>query len=391
MSARMTMPIRLLSGLAIAFALHAPVLAQSSRTQVVRGTPQPDNSGLIKDKLNAWTVGLAGGLLEGAPIRFATEIARVVDDGENLHVLPIVTRGPSENVEALLYLRGIDAAIINSDALEEFKKIVPEIQQKISFILSLFSSEVHVFARPEIKSIHDLAGKRVNFNTAGTAAAYSGPLIFERLQVDIDKLFIPHQQALEQLRKGEIAALVFVTSKPVEAFTKRGWAEGFKFLPIEYNAQFEDLYLPSSLSASDYPDLIGPGSHVSTIAVPTILAAFNWPKNSDRYRRIARLVDRLFSRIEMLHEPGFHPKWKEINLGASVPGLNRSPAAQDWLETAAARVNNVASKPETQIDPKVLRAQIRKVAPDNQAEQRRLFREFMEWELGRRRGQWSSR
>src|SRR3569832_1457480 len=58
------------------------------------------------DKMNAWTVGLAGGLLEGAPIRLAAEIARVVDDGPNLHVLPIVTRGATENMNALLYLRG---------------------------------------------------------------------------------------------------------------------------------------------------------------------------------------------------------------------------------------------------------------------------------------------
>ena len=69
------------------------------------------------ETLNAWTVGLAGGQLEGAPIRFATEIARVVDDGDNLHVLPIVTRGPAENIEDLLYLRGVDVAIINTDAL----------------------------------------------------------------------------------------------------------------------------------------------------------------------------------------------------------------------------------------------------------------------------------
>lgn len=46
-----------------------------------------------KEKMNAWTVGLAGGLLEGAPIRLVAEIARVVDDGQNMHVLPIVTRG----------------------------------------------------------------------------------------------------------------------------------------------------------------------------------------------------------------------------------------------------------------------------------------------------------
>ena len=78
-----------------------------------------------KEKMNAWTVGLAGGLLEGAPIRLAAEIARVVDDGPNMHVLPIVTRGATENLNSLLYLRGVDTAIINSDALEEYKIQVP--------------------------------------------------------------------------------------------------------------------------------------------------------------------------------------------------------------------------------------------------------------------------
>ena len=163
------------------------------------------------EKLNAWTVGLAGGQLEGAPIRFATEIARVVDDGDNLHVLPIVTRGPAENVEALLYLKGVDAAIINSDALEQFKTLVPNIQQRITYILNLFPSELHIFVRPEITSLDDLKGKKVNFNTPGTAAAYSGPLIFERLKLDVEKTFIPHQVALEQMKtgQGDMAAIVF--------------------------------------------------------------------------------------------------------------------------------------------------------------------------------------
>jgi TRAP-type uncharacterized transport system substrate-binding protein len=144
----------------------------------------------MNETLNAWTVGLAGGQLEGAPIKFATEIARVVDDGENLHVLPIVTRGPAENVEALLYLKGVDAAIINSDALEQFKALVPNIRQRITYILSLFPSELHIFVRPEINSLDDLKGKKVNFNTAGTAAAYSGPLIFEQLKLDVGSEFV---------------------------------------------------------------------------------------------------------------------------------------------------------------------------------------------------------
>jgi TRAP-type uncharacterized transport system substrate-binding protein len=138
---------------------------QPARLGVERAPASPRNTARpaavpVKDKLNAWTVGLAGGLLEGAPIRFATEIARVADDGDNLHVLPIVTRGPSENVEALLYLKGVDVAIINADALEQFKSIVPDIQQRVTYILNLFPSELHIFAGPEINSLSDLKGKK---------------------------------------------------------------------------------------------------------------------------------------------------------------------------------------------------------------------------------------
>jgi TRAP-type uncharacterized transport system substrate-binding protein len=285
--------------------------------------------------MNAWTVGLAGGLIEGAPIRLAAEMARVVDDGDNLRVLPIVTRGPTENINSLLYLHGIDAAIINSDVLDEYKSQVPDIQRRLAYVLNLFPSELHIFVRPEIQNLNDLTGKKVNFNTQGTAAAYSGPLIFSRLGLDVEQTFIPHQVALEQMRKGEMAAVVFITSKPVDAFVRGHWDPGFKFLPVSYDSKLEDYYLPASLDATDYPGLIKPGERVATIAVPTALVAFNWPPKSNRFARVARLVDHLFSRIDRLQEPGFDPKWKSINLAATVPGLARFPAAQVWLDAHA--------------------------------------------------------
>ena len=34
-----------------------------------------------QEKINAWTVGLAAGLIEGAPLRLAAEMARVVEIG----------------------------------------------------------------------------------------------------------------------------------------------------------------------------------------------------------------------------------------------------------------------------------------------------------------------
>jgi TRAP-type uncharacterized transport system substrate-binding protein len=322
---------KLLSALAVVI-LTIPPGKVDAQTQSGRAARSATPYAVQKERMNAWTVGLAGGQLEGAPIRFAAEIARAVDDGPNMLVLPIVTRGPVENMNALLNLRGVDMAIVNSDALEEYKVQAPDIQNRVVYLLNLFPSELHIFVRPEIQSLRDLAGKKVNFNTLGTAAAYSGPLIFSRLGLDVEKMFIPHQVALEQMRKGEIAAVVFITSKPVDAFVRGRWDPGFKFLPVAYESKFEDYYLPSTLEANDYPNLIKQDERISTIAVPTVLLSFNWPTNSNRYQRVARFVDYLFSRIDRLQGPGFDPKWKSINLAATVPGLVRSSSAQAWLD-----------------------------------------------------------
>src|SRR5262249_2420318 len=155
-----------------------------------------------------------------------------------------------------------------------------------------------------------------------------------RLGIDIDKSFIPHPLALQQMRKGEndMAAVVFITTKPVDAFLKGQWEPGFKFLPVSYDSKFEDYYLPATLEATDYPSLIKQGDRVATVSVPTALVAYNWPAASNRYQRVARFTDYLFDRIGKLQVAGFDREWKTINLGATVPGLNRFPAAQQWLD-----------------------------------------------------------
>ena len=84
-------------------------------------------------------------------------------------------------------------------------------------------------------------------------------------------------------------------------------------------------YTPSYLEHTDYPALIPQGGQIATIAVPAVLAVFDWPRGSDRYPRLVRLVDYLFARIERLQkEPGYHEKWKDVSIAASVPGWNAS-------------------------------------------------------------------
>ncbi len=346
-----------------------PASAAETSDPPHKAPKQAAQSNPIRDRMNAWTVGLAAGLPEGAPLRFATELARVLDDGDDMRVVPLITRGVSDNMSDLLYLRGVDSAIVYGDVLQDLAG-QPEIRRKVNYIASLFLAEMHVFARPEIKSLEDLNGKVVNFNTKGTAAAFTGPLVFDKLQIKSVNKFIPHPVALSQMAKGEeFSAVVFVSSKPLDAFTNKKWPEGSHFLPVPYSPALGEYYLPSSLNNSEYPDLVPAGQRIPTIAVPVVLAAFDWPRNSDRYRRMQRFVQYFFARLPLLQtQTGYHPKWKDVNLAAQVPGWNRFPAVQAELERVflpetVARVRQAAAK----------------ALPDKPAEQERLVQEFIKW------------
>ena len=349
-----------------------------------------------REMINSWTVGLAAGRTEGAPLQFAAELARVLDDGDNMRVVPLVTRGPFDNIFDLLYLRGVDAAIVYSDILEHFKKQPdgPAIAKRITFLLNLFPSELHIFVRPEIKSLADLEGKPVNFNTEGTAAAYSGPIIFERLGVKVDAKFIPHQNAMEEMRKGPgFAATVWISSKPLPPFLKGKWPEGFKFLPVEYSDKL-DYYMPAYLEHADYPALIPEGQRITTLSVPALLAVYDWPANTDRYQRMLRMIDYLIQRFDKLQtDPGYHPKWKDVNLNAKVPGWQRFKPMQDRLDKLAAPAvpQPIVPAPApvqrpTAVDPAMARQQAARAAPANPAQQEKLFQQFLEWSKQQNQG-----
>ena len=370
---------------ALVFALLFSAAEATAQQHPVKHSPY---EAALLAKLNASTIGLAAGRIEGAPLRFATELARVMDDGEKMRVLPIVTRGPFENVYDLLYVRGMDAAIIYGDVLEHFKKDprINRIGQRIHYISHLFPSEVHVFARPEINSLEDLAGKPVNFNTHGTAAAYSGPIIFDRLGIKVQAHFTPHSVAMAEMAKTDkYAAVVFVSSRPLDPFVKRKWPAGFKFLPVPLTEKLEEYYVPAQLEASDYPGLIAEGTSIPTISVPAVLAVYAWPQGSDRYNRLTRLIDYLFERLPRLQtEAGYHPKWKEINLAANVPGWQRFRPVQERLVALAAAKLDLSADGGA-----ALKKSIAHIIPGDAAEQNRLLQKFMPRDAGKGKRQTS--
>jgi TRAP-type uncharacterized transport system substrate-binding protein len=312
-------------------------------SQTVARPPRPATAAAVGEggkvqESNEWTVGIAAGLLEGANIRFASEMAKVLDDRPNLRVLPMVTYGALGNVEDLLYLKGVDVTITSADVLEEYihKGTLANIKERIRYVCSFYINEVHIYVRPEIKTLQDLAGKKVSFNTVGSAANLTGGIIFDRLHIGEQRVFINNSVALEMMRTGEIAGVVHVTGKPVDLFGKYKPEPGFHFLPLPYSPELQDYYVPTELSSKDYPNLLRPGETVETVGVPQVLAVYNWPPETARYQRVARFVKYFFERFDQFKKAPFHPKWNEINLASSLRGWTRFRAAEEMLAKPAA-------------------------------------------------------
>jgi hypothetical protein len=112
-----------------------------------------------------------------------------------------------------------------------------------------------------------------------------------------------------------------------------------------------------------------------------VLAVFNWPRGSDRFRKVERFVQYYFDRFDTLKKPPFHPQWKEINLAATVPGWKRYWYAEEMLKK---RFSNqfpnsqltAAATPAARADEEAVRAKLKTMGT---AEQQRLYDEFLQW------------
>src|SRR5215831_6754031 len=200
----------------------------------------------LKNRKNNWTVGIAGGQLSGTYMTFADELSQVLDDGDNLRVIPMVTYGAASNMDDLLYLRGVDIAVTQSDVFEYFRtqRKTPNLDQRVNYIIRLPVSELHILARKEIRSIEDLRGKKVSFGPEGSGSSLTGSIVFQRLGVKVEQLFLDNPTAMQQI------------NKPIDPFVKLPKDSGYHLLPIPFSKTFADYYTIGEFTDKDYPSLV---------------------------------------------------------------------------------------------------------------------------------------
>jgi uncharacterized protein len=282
----------------------------------------------LRDQANK---GLVGIISEGTDE--TVDMALVLaSEHDGVRLLPISGSGASQNVEDVLFTRGIDFGIIQTDVLDEIKRNppFPGVGKYLEYVTKLYDEQLHVLVGPDIQSLSDLQGKKVNFGRRNSGTYTTATNIFKVVGVQPDVTTLPHPLALDKLRRGEISAMVYVGTKPSRMFQDIRPDEKLHFLPVTGNLPKE--YTAALITDADYPDLVSQIAPVKTVEVGTILVAYNWPDKSERYARVNHFVQAFFTHLNQIK--AIHPKWHPFDVTSEVSGWTRFPGAERWLKRA---------------------------------------------------------
>ncbi len=324
-----------------------------------------------KTRLNANTVYIIAGSPEETYLNVTHDLSVVLND-DNLRIVPMVGMGGAQNIRDVLYLKGVDIGITTSQMLRYFAstgELSTALDQRLTYITRLYPEEMHVVAGRGVRTIEDLNGKKVNFSELGSSTQISAKDVFGLLGVAVNEVNLTQADAITAIKSGEIAATVVFSGKPTGIFSHVSATDNLHLVEIPYTRTLENIYLPGQLEQSLYPNLIDKGQTIQTVAVDSVLITNNWPPASDRYRRVARFVESLFSRFAQFKKPPRHPKWQEVDLNKDLPGWQRFPAAEELLQQA-------------KFDDFQTRVRGGNAAVQSAADKQRLFKEFRDWSQG---------
>jgi uncharacterized protein len=347
----------------------APVCADSEHNAKPAASRQNQDVMLRHKMRDAINSGLVGIVSEGTD--YTVDLALTLAGEQNrLRLLPIAGAGALQNATDVMFARGIDFAVVQTDVLDQIKRNppAPGIEKYLQYVTKLYEQDLHVLAGPDIQSIDGLRGKKVNFGLRDSGTYITATTVFNTLGVQSDVTTLPQPLALDKLRRGEISALVYVATKPSRLFQDIRPDEHLRFLPI--TADLSPNYTATTITSDDYPELVSKDAPVNTVAVGTVLLSYNWPTNSERYHRVNRFVQAFFLHLEDIKAR--RPKWRDFDVSASVSGWTRLPVAEQWLKKAALtpEPGEASTKDRVTLDPK---------------ERETLFREFADYQRTRGR------
>ena len=171
----------------------------------------------VTAQANAGTVGVISGGVQGTYVRIAADLASVLDDGAQLRILPIIGRASVQNIADMLFLRGVDVAIVQADVLAYMRRerMYPGIERTVQYITKLYDEEVHILARADIARVEDLAAQPVNVDVAGSGTSMTATVVFDALGIQPQMLLCRCDRPVPDAERRKIASFCNVRPQAV--------------------------------------------------------------------------------------------------------------------------------------------------------------------------------
>lgn len=279
-----------------------------------------------RERINQHVVMIEGGGWGGTYNEMVNDIAVALNERDELRVVRVIGEGSVQAVEDLLFLRGIDIALVQSDVLDFYRRqnYYPGIENRLRIIGKLYNEEMHILAPTSIQSLAELEGKRVNFGKPTSGTFMTTDNVFAQLGIRVEVTSYGNEEALRRLKAGDLQALTRITGAPNGLFDDLTPQDGIHFLEVPAGA-VTGAYLREELSADEYPNLVPADDSIPTLAVGAVMAVYNFPKDSPRRQRIENFYQTFKANIEtLLDTEQFYPKWNQFEFGdAGLPGWTR--------------------------------------------------------------------
>ena len=169
------------------------------------------------------SVQIATGSKDSAYLETVADIAQREND---LKVVPMVTKGSRQNIEYLLWLKGVDLALVRADILKDIfdnpsKYNFPEnIADKIYLVANVFSEKIYLItSKPgqDVKKIAILGSEESgSYHTYEFFKNYFSDINIDSTNIEEILNLNNRNTAYSQLQHGEIDAAFFVVDKTVK-------------------------------------------------------------------------------------------------------------------------------------------------------------------------------
>ena len=273
----------------------------------------------------------------GTYYAFGSVIAQHATNNAGVDVVGLVGNGSQSNVMELLD-GNAELAFCQSDVMAyayEGTNLFAEVGaiDCFSTVAALYMEQVQIVTLdPEIKTVADLAGKKVSIGAAGSGVYFNAIDIlgvYGLTEADIVPTYQGFGDSANALKDGQIDAAFVVAGAPTTAITDLATTKDVHLVALddEHVAKLLETspyYAKNVISADTYTGLDG---DVTTVAVGAVVLAANTVSEDAVYALCADIFDNAADLVTS------HAKYGELSLeyGASIASVPYHPGAAKYF------------------------------------------------------------